>query len=88
MTSSKQSASAKGGWVTSDVYLKEKSVLITGGNSGIGFETAVDLARREATVIIACRDESKGENAVTEVGTLTPVIISYNSLMLMLQLPT
>lgn len=40
---------------------------VSGGNSGIGKETAVALALRGARVIIACRDEGKARKAVKEI---------------------
>ena len=49
--------------------LKDKTVVITGGNTGIGKETAVDLATRGAKVIIGCRNLEKGEVAVQEIQT-------------------
>ncbi|GMF23523.1 unnamed protein product [Phytophthora fragariaefolia] len=42
---------------------KGKVVIITGANSGIGFETALELARKGADVILACRNEGRGKEA-------------------------
>ena len=41
--------------------------IITGANTGIGLETAVDLAKRNARVILACRSVERGETAAIEV---------------------
>lgn len=47
--------------------LKGKTVVITGANTGIGKETAVDLAARGARVIIGCRNMEKGKEALKEI---------------------
>ncbi|XP_029290222.1 retinol dehydrogenase 11-like [Cottoperca gobio] len=56
-----------GGVCSSKASLDGKTVLITGGNTGIGKETAVDLARRGARVILACRDMDRANKAAEEV---------------------
>lgn len=57
----------EGGSCKSERSLEGKTVIITGGNTGIGKETAVDLASRGARVIIGCRDLHKGKAAVNEI---------------------
>lgn len=42
-------------------------VMITGANSGIGKETAVELAKMGATIIMVCRNKQRGENALKEI---------------------
>jgi retinol dehydrogenase-14 len=44
-----------------------KTVIITGGNSGIGKATALELIKMNAKVIIACRDLVKGQAAVNDI---------------------
>lgn len=51
-----------------DEKLEGKVVVITGANTGIGKETAIDLAKRGAEkVIIACRDMEKANAAVKDI---------------------
>jgi NAD(P)-dependent dehydrogenase (short-subunit alcohol dehydrogenase family) len=44
-----------------------KICLVTGANAGIGHAISLGLAKMGATVIMVCRDKSRGETALTEI---------------------
>lgn len=50
--------------------LSGKLCIITGGNSGIGFEAAKILAGKNADVVIAARNEAKGKQALAKIVNL------------------
>ena len=52
--------------------LTGRTVIITGSNCGIGFETAQALAGAGAKVIFACRNIEKGEDALRRCQALHP----------------
>ena len=47
--------------------MKGKICLITGANSGIGYETALALAKMGAQIVMVCRNRSKGEAAQAKI---------------------
>ncbi len=46
---------------------QDKHVIITGANSGLGFETARQLAKHGSILTIACRSKLSGEEAVEKI---------------------
>ena len=44
--------------------MKDKIVVVTGGNSGMGLATTIELARQGAKVIMVCRSRERGEAAL------------------------
>ncbi|KAI4891833.1 hypothetical protein NFI96_020512 [Prochilodus magdalenae] len=47
--------------------MRGKTIIVTGANSGIGRATAVELLRRQARVIMACRSPERAEQAAEEI---------------------
>ena len=52
--------------------LSGKTILVTGGNSGLGFEAVKAFALKGATVVMACRSLAKGEEAKKQLIALNP----------------
>ncbi|MCF8358397.1 MAG: SDR family NAD(P)-dependent oxidoreductase [Prolixibacteraceae bacterium] len=48
-----------------------KKCIITGGNSGIGKQAAIQIAQKGYRVIIGCRNEERGKQALEEIKKLT-----------------
>lgn len=60
-------------WTTADIASQAgKRILITGANSGIGYHAALMLARKGAQVILACRDQQRGEDALARLNADAP----------------
>jgi len=63
----------KRAWTADDMPdLSGKTIVITGGNSGIGYEAALEFARKRAEVILACRDLGKARTAADRISASSP----------------
>lgn len=55
-------------WTVNDIPDQTgKTAVVTGANTGIGYETAKALAMKGAKVVLACRNNSKAEDAVKRI---------------------
>lgn len=60
-------------WTPADIPdLTDRTVLITGANSGLGLESTRRLAQRGAHVIMACRNREKGQSAMDHIRARAP----------------
>jgi NAD(P)-dependent dehydrogenase (short-subunit alcohol dehydrogenase family) len=60
-------------WSTQSIASQQgRTVLITGANSGIGFEAAKVLAEKGARVVMACRNEEKARAAMARIRADVP----------------
>jgi len=61
--------------VTMDVDLSDKTILVTGANSGLGYETMRVLALRGAHVLAAARNSDKANKAALSIsGNISPIV--------------
>lgn len=64
-TNKQRSAAMAKGWTAAEMPRVEgKRIVVTGANSGIGYDAAVELARSGAEVVLACRNTKKGDEAL------------------------
>ncbi|KIU02749.1 SDR family NAD(P)-dependent oxidoreductase [Frigoribacterium sp. CFBP 8759] len=60
-------------WTLNDIPRQDGRVaVITGGSSGLGFETALALADHGAAVVLAVRDTTKGKEAASRIASHVP----------------
>lgn len=51
---------------------KGKTAIVTGANTGLGYETALGLASKECKVVMACRNKDKAEKAMADIRKEVP----------------
>src|ERR1035437_6262601 len=60
-------------WTESDVGNQHgRTVLVTGANSGIGWDTTRVLAAKGAKVLLSCRNPQRGEDAIRRIRDIQP----------------
>jgi protochlorophyllide reductase len=60
-------------WTAADVpSLSGRVAVVTGASGGIGLETATVLAQRGATLVLACRDQGRADQAADRIRSAAP----------------
>jgi NAD(P)-dependent dehydrogenase (short-subunit alcohol dehydrogenase family) len=60
-------------WTTTDIPDQTgRTAVITGANTGLGYETAAALAAKGAHVVLAVRNTGKGNDAAARIGAANP----------------
>ena len=60
-------------WTTAQIPdQRGRRAVVTGANSGLGFVTARELARKGASVVLACRNAKKGTAALGDIRSTAP----------------
>uniref|UniRef100_A0A336KK53 CSON012644 protein n=1 Tax=Culicoides sonorensis TaxID=179676 RepID=A0A336KK53_CULSO len=73
------------GWVKDKYPLNDRIYIITGANTGLGFETTKALVCRGGTVIMACRSLERANEAISKIrqvtgeGTMIPLCLDLGS---------
>lgn len=57
--------------------MNKKTIVITGGNDGIGYQTALELAKMGASILIVSRNEQKAKEAVERIKSATGNNVQY-----------
>ena len=52
--------------------IRNRVAVVTGANTGLGFETSLGLAKRQYAVVLACRSESKAREAAARIRKEVP----------------
>lgn len=64
---------ARNGWTAEEMGdLSERTVIVTGANSGLGYEATKSFAHHGAEVVLACRSTERGDKAAERIHQESP----------------
>lgn len=72
--------------INNELSQRGRIVIITGANSGIGYETALALAKKDATIVMACRNMKDADKVKSQIlgiyskAQITTMLIDLSSL--------